>query len=149
MVGLHSSKYKYMGPLDITWIPYSQTRAATLHTQENPKMRDELIESSTSTIKNQTQARTFLDRQGLIAKEDPISIEGLSFVLLSLTHSATTKILQDRARAVAILITDESAKTVGNEVMRYVKKKLTPVLNKLEESTKSMSNTTVRELVSW
>ena len=47
-----------------------------------------------------------------------MSVEELSFVLLSLAHSAPAKILQEGVRAVAILLVDEAAKKTGEEVMR-------------------------------
>lgn len=120
----------------------ARTRAASQQTGEPTKNRNELVNNADLTVKTHEQAKNFLDKHRFMSKEDELSIEGLSFTLLSLAHSAPTKILQEGARAVAILLTEATAKSTGSEIMRYVEEKLAPIIDKVEEAMKSMKDMT-------
>jgi hypothetical protein len=100
--------------------------------QPNNKNRAELLAEPNTSIRTREQARTHLDKHGYLAKEDPLSTEQLSYVLLSLAYNANGKALQEGARAVAILMMEEAAKGVGNAVRQQVEKSLEPILNKIE-----------------
>jgi hypothetical protein len=89
-----------------------------------------LTEPNTS-IRTREQARQHLDRHGYLAKEDPLSTEQLSYVLLSLAHNTSGKALQEGARAVALLMMEEAARIVGNAVKKHVESSLEPILNKI------------------
>ena len=45
------------------------------------------------------------------------------------------KIMQEGTRAVAILMMDEAAQTIGTTIMQYVEKHLNPLLNKVDTVT--------------
>ena len=96
----------------------------------------ELIDDSNAAIHNHQQARMFLDKHNFMSKEDSLSAEGLSFVLLSLSHSTPLKILQEGARVVAILMMDKLTKSMGEEVIQYVEKQLTPIFNRMDKLAK-------------
>ena len=59
-------------------------------------------------------------------------MEALSYTLLSLAHNTPTKLLlQEGARAVAILLVDEVARSMSLEVMCYIEKQLELVFNNM------------------
>ena len=108
----------------------SQTGPKT-RSRETMHTHAELINDPNAAVHNHQQAGTFLDKHNYASKEDALSAEGLSFVLLSLSHSAPLKTLQEGVRAVAILMMDKSTKSMGEEVVWYVEKQLTPIFNRI------------------
>jgi hypothetical protein len=111
----------------------SQGRTRANNTQQpNNKNRAELLAESNTSIRTREQARLHLDRHGYLAKEDPLSTEQLSYVLLSLAYSVNGKALQEGARAVAILMMEEAAKGVGKAVRQQVERSLEPIISKIE-----------------
>jgi hypothetical protein len=119
-----------------------RTRAGTAQIGEQTKTRGELIDNASSSVRNREQARNFLDKNRYVAKDDPISHEGLSFALLCLAHNATTRTLQEGARAVAILMMDASARSLGEQAMKYVEEKLEPIMRKTDEMTDALREAT-------
>ena len=91
---------------------------------EQAKMRGELIDSASSSVQNREQAWNFLDRNQYVVKEDLISQESLSYALLSMVQSTMHRALKEGARVMAILMMDASVKSLGEQVMKYVEKRL-------------------------
>ena len=75
----------------------SQTGPKT-RSRETMHTHAELIDDPNTAINNHQQARTFFDKYNYASKEDALSAEGLSFILLSLSHSILLKILQEGTR---------------------------------------------------
>jgi hypothetical protein len=73
-----------------------------------------------------------LDRHGYLVKEDPLSMEQLSYMLLCLAYTVNGKALQEGARVVAILMMEEAARGVGIVVRQHVKERLEAILSKIE-----------------
>ena len=97
----------------------------------NPISKADLLADPSSTIKMIDGTRTFLDRHGFIAKDDLVTMEQLSYVLLSLAHSFTRKAMHEGARVVALLMVDNTENDSGTAISRYVEKNLTPFLNSI------------------
>ena len=86
------------------------------------KMRAELLADPNSSVQTRENARSFLDKSGFLLKEDPLSQEAFSYTLISLSHSAPMKMMQEGKRAIAILMMDEAAHSTGTVIMQYVEK---------------------------
>jgi hypothetical protein len=119
-----------------------RTRVGTVQIGEQTKTRGELIDNASSSVRNKEQARNFLDKNHYVAKDDPISYEGLSFALLCLAHNAMTRTLQEGVRALAILMMDASARSLREQAMKYVEEKLEPIMRKTDEMTDSLREAT-------
>ena len=61
------------------------------------KARADLIEETGTSVCTRENAQSFLDKNGFLAKEDTMSTKALSYMLLSLAHSAPAKTLQEGA----------------------------------------------------
>ena len=120
-------------PLETTNL--GRTRVGIAQQGEQAKMRGELIDSVNSSVCNRKQAWNFLDRNQYVVKEDPISQESLSYALLSMVQSTMHRALKEGARAVVILIMDALAKSLGEQVMKYVEKRLELIMWKMDEAT--------------
>jgi hypothetical protein len=111
----------------------SQGRTRANNTQQpNSKNRTELLTEPNMSVRTREQARQHLDRHGYLAKEDPLSIAQLSYVLLFLAYNVNGKALQEGTRAVGILMMEEVAKGVGITVRQHVERSLEPILTKIE-----------------
>jgi hypothetical protein len=111
----------------------SQGRTRASNTQQlNSKTRAELLAEPNTSIRTREQARLHLDRHGYLAKEDPLSTEQLSNVLLALAYNVNGKALQEGPRAIEILMMEEVAKGVGTAVRKHVERSLEPIFNRIE-----------------
>ena len=118
------------------------SRLRSSNQQGNTKTRAELIADTATTIRTRENAHNFLDKNGFLPKEDPLSIDVLSYTLLSLAHSAPTRMIQEGLRAVAILMMDKAARSIGTAVHQYIEKCLTPILNKLDNASDNLQTAT-------
>ena len=110
--------------------------------QGNTRSRAELIADPATTICTRENACNFLDKNGFLLKEDSISTDVLSYMLLSLAHSAPMRMMQEGTRAVVILMMDKAAHTIGTAIQQYVEKCLTPILNKLDNASDNLQTAT-------
>ena len=60
------------------------------------KARADLIEETGTSVHTRENSQSFLDKNRFLVKEDAMSTEVLSYMLLSLAHSAPAKTLQER-----------------------------------------------------
>jgi hypothetical protein len=117
---------------------------------DRPPNRQELIESgSASSPKNTAQARAFLHKKGFLSGDDTPTQEALSYALLSMAYSAPERVLQDGARAIAVILMEQTASSIGEEVASCVEKFLQPIAesmtnitNNLEEVAEEVKNGT-------
>ena len=100
-------------------------------------MRVELLMDMNSSVQTRKNARS-LDKNSFLSKEDTLSKEVLSYMLISLADSAPIKIMQERARDAAILIVDEATCRTGTAVMQYIKKCFNPIFNKADTITTTL-----------
>ena len=110
-------------------------RVGTVQQGKQAKMRGEFIDSVNSSVWNREQAWNFLDRNQYMVKEDLISQESLSYMLLSMAQSITHRALKEGRRAVVILMMDALVKSLKEQVMKYVEKRLEPIMHKMDEVT--------------
>ncbi|KAF8499396.1 hypothetical protein JB92DRAFT_3124897 [Gautieria morchelliformis] len=120
----------------------SQPRTRASNQQGGSKSRAELLADPYAAVRTKEGARTYLDRNGYFARDEPITMELLSYTLLSLAHSAMVKTLQEGARAIAILMLEEAAKSMGETVAMYVGEKMKSVLDKMEQVSETAMNLT-------
>ena len=127
----------------------ASTRATRSNQSGNVRTRADLVDEPGSSVRTRESARSFLDKNGFLAKEDALSTEALSYALLSLAHSTPAKTLQEGARAVALLMMDDAARGVGTAVLQYVEKHLAPIFNKCKSimSAIQVTTNTVKEPV--
>ena len=90
-----------------------------------------------TTICTRENAHNFLDKNRFLLKEDP-----LSTTPLATPHSTPTRMIQEGSRAVAILMMDEAARTIGTAVQQYIEKCLMPILNKLDNASDNLQTAT-------
>ena len=122
------------------------TRAASRQSSQlptdKPPTRQELLNTGlSSSPKNITQAKMFLDKNGFLSSEETPTYEALSYALLSMAFSAPEKILQDGARAVAIAMMDLVAVTLAQDVTCYVEQHLQPIAESLTIITEELQKT--------
>jgi len=121
--------------------PTTRNRPTQSQTGDPHISREDLIKTS-RVISNEKHARDFLDKNGYTPKSDSTTIETLSYALLSLTHSATYKTLQDEAQAITILLELESTKRTGEGIVSYIIQKLSLIIDSAEDALTGVNTAT-------
>jgi hypothetical protein len=96
-------------------------------------------------VRTKEAARAFLDKNGFFAKDERVTVELLSHPLLSLAHrttahSTTGKVLQEGARAIAIVMVDETMRSAGEAVAKHVGERMEVAMEEVKEVAEMAKN---------